>query len=216
MRLCIIRMIVFLGMLPALTFAQGDNNDSLPGDMRKNDAFRKVLRTLIPTQGVIQNAGNMGLVSCGVGWDYGRRSQWETHLLLGYVPKHKSKNARFTITLKENFIPWNITLPKKWNVEPLECGMYVNAIFGKEFWNHQPNRYPNNYYWFSTMFRTNIFVGQRVTKQVEWHGMKRLKAVTAFYEISSCDLYIIDFVNNKNVGLKDMLGLSLGLKFQFF
>ena len=93
MRLCIIRMIVFLGMLPALTFAQGDNNDSLPGDMRKNDAFRKVLRTLIPTQGVIQNAGNMGLVSCGVGWDYGRRSQWETHLLLGYVPKHKSKKV---------------------------------------------------------------------------------------------------------------------------
>lgn len=44
--------------------------------------YRQRWSNLIPTQHVLQFAGNMGLASIGVGWDYGKRRQWETHLLL--------------------------------------------------------------------------------------------------------------------------------------
>ena len=85
--------------------------------------YRQRWSNLIPTQHVLQFAGNMGLASIGVGWDYGKRRQWETHLLFGYIPKYDSKRAKLTMTLKENYIPWSIYLDDGWNLEPLECGL---------------------------------------------------------------------------------------------
>lgn len=49
--------------------------------------FRKNWERIIPTHAKIQYAGNMGLLSFGTGWDYGKRNQWETDILLGFIPK---------------------------------------------------------------------------------------------------------------------------------
>lgn len=43
--------------------------------------------SLIPNLFVVQNAGNMGVLSIGTGWSYGHH-HWETQLLWGYIPKH--------------------------------------------------------------------------------------------------------------------------------
>ena len=64
--------------------------------------YRKHWAALIPTQFIIQNAGNMGVVSAGLGWDYGNRRQWETDLLFGYIPAHQSTRGKLTMTLKQN------------------------------------------------------------------------------------------------------------------
>ena len=215
MRLSIIS-IVFLFTFPLLTIGQDGQNDTLKNGMNKKDVLLSMLKSFVPSMVVVQNAGNMGVLSCGVGWEHGRKKHWETHFLIGFVPKHKSSTAKITMTLKENYIPWHKNLAKGWDMNPLTCGMYVNVIFGNDFWNHQPSRYPNNYYWFSTKIRTNIFVGQRVNKDMDSGGHAWVKSVAFFYEVSSCDLYVIDYVNNKKVGLKDILGLSIGLKLIIF
>ena len=68
--------------------------DSLEHDSTLSKYERRVVRQyvrwtrMIPSQSIIQNAGNMGALSLGIGWDYGKREQWETHLLIGYIPKH--------------------------------------------------------------------------------------------------------------------------------
>lgn len=54
----------------------------------------------MPTQSVIQTCGNMGIISVGIGWDYGKRRQWETHLLFGIIPKYDSDAVKCTITLE--------------------------------------------------------------------------------------------------------------------
>ena len=102
----------------------------------------KVWASLIPTHFVIQNAGNMGVqnagnmgvISAGIGWSYGKRRQWETELLLGYIPKHDSSRGKLTTTLKGNFIPWDVNLtPKagtdavKWQFQPLTTSLYLNT-----------------------------------------------------------------------------------------
>ena len=171
--------------------------------------------SLLPTQLVVQNAGNMGWLSAGVGWSYGRSRQWETHLLVGFVPKYKSGSAKPTFTIKENFMPWRIMLNQRMMLEPLSCGLYVNTIGGGQFWSHLPSRYPNNYYLYSTRFRINVFMGERVT----WtfgKGRKGPRSITAFYELSTCDLYLLDFFGNRSVKAKDIVGLSLGVKLQVF
>jgi len=177
--------------------------------------YRKRWESMIPTQFVVQNAGNMGFLSFGVGWSYGKRNQWETHQLVGFIPKYKSTRAKVTITIKENYIPWSIYVGKGMQIEPLRTGLYLNSVFGTEFWNEQPSRYPNDYYEFlSTKFRLNLFVGQGVTKIVPMNHLYLVKSVSFFYELGTCDLYIRAKVQDHSVKFWDLMGLSLGFKFQ--
>ncbi len=185
--------------------------------------YRRHWASLIPTQFVIQNAGNMGTLSAGFGWNYGKRKQWETHLLFGFIPKHQTSRVKMTMTLKENFIPWSINLGPtaskkdvgRWSLEPLTTSIYLNTVFGHEFWKSQPNRYPDKYYEFmSTKLRLNVAIGQRVTCQIPSAKRKKAKSISLFYEVSSCDLYIRSMIQDHSVSLKDILGLSIGLKFQ--
>jgi len=182
---------------------------------RRVRRYRKHWEALIPTHTIIQYAGNMGLVSVGIGWDFGRHRQWETDLMFGFLPKFNSHRAKVTMTAKASFVPWNLYLRKGWMVEPLSCGLYMNTVFGSEFWERQPSRYPDKYYEFlSTKLRINVFIGQRVGVIVPRSRRKLVKSVTAFYEVSTCDLYLRSLVQGNGVRFWDILSLSLGLKFQ--
>ena len=182
---------------------------------RRMKRYSSVWQSLQPSQFIMQNAGNMGLLSFGLGWNYGKRNQWETHLLFGWIPKYKGHSVRMTMTLKETFIPWNKRLGEEWRLEPLTVGLYANTVFGKAFWRSQPSRYPDKYYQFlSTRVRLNVFLGQRITVIVPNNKRKFVKSMTAFYELSTCDLYIRCMFQDSSVKLKDIVGLSLGLKMQ--
>lgn len=176
-------------------------------------SYRKHWAALIPTQFVVQNAGNMGVLSAGIGWDYGKREQWETDLLFGYIPKNQSTRGKLTMTLKQNYLPWSFELKHGWSIEPLQASIYVNTIYGHEFWRSQPARYPNKYYDFmSTKFRLNIAIGQRITWKIPTAKRRSAKSISLFYEVSSCDLYIRSKFVDSSVPLKDILGLSVGVK----
>ena len=181
----------------------------------------KAWASLIPTHFAIQNAGNMGVVSAGIGWSYGKRRQWETDLFFGYVPKHDSSRGKLTTTLKGNFIPWDINwTPKtassdagKWKFQPLTCSLYLNTVYGSEFWKSQPGSYPDDYYQFmSTKFRLNVAFGQRIMFQIPESKRKRHNRIALYYEVGTCDLYIRAMFQS-SVPLKDILGLSIGMKF---
>lgn len=181
---------------------------------RRIHRYRKYWTSLIPTSLVVQGAGNMGLLSAGIGWHYGGHRQWETELLFGYIPKYKSSRGKLTITLKENYTPWSISLRHNYEFEPLRCGIYVNTVAGHEFWQRQPHHYPDKYYDFlSTKLRWNIFVGQGIEKEISRDNRKWVKSVTFFYEVSTCDLYVRLMVLDRHVKLNDILGLSLGCRF---
>ena len=181
--------------------------------------------SLIPNQFVIQNAGNMGVLSVGTGWGYGH-GHWETHLLFGYIPKHQSTRGKLTMTLKENYIPWNLLLSapqnesddflkRGWTLNPLTASIYVNTVYGHEFWKSQPGRYPDKYYEFmSTKFRLTVAFGQRITWEIPRNRRKYAKSISLFYEVSSCDLYIRAKFQDSSIPLKDIIGLSLGVKLQ--
>ena len=44
---------------------------------RKLQQYKSGWNRLIPKYQNVQYAGSMGLLSLGVGWDYGRKKQWE-------------------------------------------------------------------------------------------------------------------------------------------
>lgn len=193
---------------------EADEETAVPAsEAGSSGRWGKFLKTLIPSHVKTQFYGGIGLVSVGCGWDYGRSKQWETDFLIGIVPKYNSSAAKLSFTLKETFEPWSIGLGGGFSMRPLTCGLYLNAITGDEFWTRQPSRYPSGYYFFSTRIRTHIFMGENFTYTIPRGGWHAIKAVTAFYELSSNDLYLISAYSN-HLNVTDYIKLSFGLKLQ--
>ena len=166
---------------------------------------------LIPSYYKIQYAGNMGLLSFGTGWTYGKNRQWETDLFIGFIPKYESDKVKVTLTVKQNFIPWKLDVSKYFSFEPLACGIYLNTILSNQFWVRQPERYPKGYYWFATKLRPNIYIGQRFTFNISPDKRFIAKAITVFYEISTCDYYILSHIGNSGYPLHDIISLSFNI-----
>ena len=164
--------------------------ERFPLDRRRHTS-RDGWRRMIPTHVKVQYAGGMGFLSFGAGWDYGRKCQWETDLYLGFLPRSKADKFYVTTTAKQSYIPWSIACGNRFAVEPFYCGMYVNTIIGEKFWVKEPDRYPRKYYTFSTKIHTFLFIGQRLTLYTNRCTRSLLKGVTAYYELSTCDLYLI-------------------------
>lgn len=182
---------------------------------KRVNQYQEFWHSLIPTYTKFQYAGGMGLINAGLGWSYGKNKQWETDVYLGFIPRYSSDKSKITMTLKQNFIPWRKDMNERWTFEPLSCGIYFNTVFSEEFWTQEPDRYPRGYYNFSTRVRTHIYLGQRLCFHIP--NKKRLfaRSITAFYEISTCDLYVVSaFTNHLNPD--DYLRLSFGLKFDIF
>lgn len=172
---------------------------------------------LIPNHAKIQYAGGIGIVSAGLGWDYGKSKQWETDVMLGLVPSYSTQHAKATFTLKQHFLPWNNRrISDKFTIDPLACGLSANTIFDGEFWVSEPDKYPSGYYSFSTKLRFWVYLGQRITLHIPEEKRYMAKSITAFYEVSSCDLYLFSAFTNRYLKPTDYLRLAFGLKFNIF
>lgn len=222
MKWWIINALCWLAALPACAAPAAD---SLRGDTaqrrptfyeRRTQHLRSSWARMVPNMGSIHFYGGVGLVSLGTGWHYGRKDQWETEVLLGFVPKYESDHNKATLTLKQRFVPWRIGLSSRWAVEPLTAGCFVNTIFGEDFWARQPSRYPKNYYGFIPKLRTSIFIGQRLRYNIPSRNRIFWKSISAYYELSTCDLYLISALPNRRVRLGDILTLAFGLRLEIF
>ena len=183
---------------------------------RRTDHYRNFWRKVIPNQFTAQYAGSIGVAALGVGWHYGKHKNWETDLLLGFVPKYYSAENKVTFTVKERYVPWHLNIGSRWMVEPLTTGLFFTSIFGEDFWSKEPSRYPDRYYGFSTRIRANIFMGERITYRIPSKKRHFFRSISAYYELSTCDMYIISAIPNKNIRLSDILSLSFGLRLNVF
>ncbi len=205
-----------------------ERTDSLPAAVRSGAGRHRLDRRehlqysgwkrIVPTHAKVQYAGGMGFLSFGAGWDYGRKGQWETDLMVGYLPKRYADKFHMTFTLKQNYIPWSVDCGRNVAFEPLTCGMYVNYISGEEFWVREPDRYPGaRYYGFTSRSRFHVFMGERLTYYIKGSRLKNdclVRNITLFYELSANDLNIISKLGNKSLPLSDIVFLSFGVKLQ--
>lgn len=203
-------------LLSFTTWAMGDEKDDreerrAERHKRKLERYQNQWNSLIPKYQNLQFAGSIGLLSAGMGWDYGRQRQWETEFMFGFVPGFSSSKTKVTLTLKQNYVPWEVSLGKNWVLEPLETGLFVNTVLASDFWVKEPEKYPNNYYKFSTRVRFHAFLGQRIALNMKENFPFR--RITVYYELSTCDLYLISKFTNQYVKMVDILSLSFGLKF---
>ena len=207
---------LLLVLAPIVTYGRG-TAEFVGRDARANMQYDGWAR-MIPTHAKMQYAGGMGLLSIGAGWDYGRRGQWETDAMVGFLPEHYADGqTSLTFTLKQNYIPWSIRTTRWLDVEPFTCGAYMNVISGAEFWDKEPGHYPGGnkgYYKFSSRTRFHIYVGQRLTLLAP--STSTLQSITLYYEFSVNDLMLVSGINNRTLELSDMVHFSVGAKMHLF
>jgi hypothetical protein len=161
----------------------------------------------------------MGTFSFGTGWIYGK-NHWSSEILVGLVPKYTVKKGSIldlrgipTLTLKENYTPWNIRINSGIDFDPIYAGLYFNVLLNNKYWITTPAKYPAGYYFWSTKIRTLLFIGEGISFTLNHSsGSKR---IALFYEISTVDLYIFSWMQNNSLKLSDYLGLSMGMRFQW-
>ncbi len=178
-------------------------------------AERRYTHRMIPDNVSVQFAGSIGFLSLGTGWEYGN-GHWETDVLFGLVPKVEGQSAMVSFTLKQEYVPWHISLGERRDfvLQPLQCGLFVNTLLNRNFWTIEPDRYPTGYYGFSTKVRFHAYLGQSITYNLP-ERCRFGNRVSFYYEIGSCDLYIINALKNRCLKPADFLSLALGLKWHF-
>jgi len=167
---------------------------------------------LVPDMLNLQCGGDMGLPTIGIGWQYGRAEHFETELMGGLVPKYSSSSAKAIFTLKENYVPWHIRIStSRFSIEPLTISLFFTYTASDKLWVKQPSRYPPKYYVLPTKIRTNLSLGQRIKFELP-NDKAFVKSITAFYELCTCDYYVLSAAGNSSLHLSDFLTLTLGVK----
>lgn len=171
---------------------------------------------LVPNKAMMQYAGDIGMISLGIGWEYGRHDQWETYIIVGFLPKKDTRKSYRTFTLKELYTPWDIRVKGNFNIQPLFVTMMMNTIFGEEFWVKQPERYPSGYYTFATKLRFHLGIGQKISLNIPYKKRRWYNRIALYYEVSTCDLYLRQKILNKSIPLKDIICLGIGVQYTLF
>lgn len=172
---------------------------------------------LIPQIGDVQYAGNIGLVSVGIGWDYGHHDRWETHVMMSYLPQWHADSYDYTFTLKQNYIPWCVCSGRDFMINPVYGTIFMNSIFDREFWGREPEKYNGgHYYRFSSKIRTHIGIGGRISYYIPEQRRMLSRRASFYYELTTYDLAIISSIPNKKISLGDILCLGFGVQYKFF
>ena len=131
---------MFMGMATIVLGMTDDDREQRRAErhQRKLQQYKSGWNRLIPKYQNVQYAGSMGLLSLGVGWDYGRKKQWETEIMFGLIPRFSSNKAKVTFTLKQNYAPWEVTEHlRRVKIGNLEwSAVQINRVITASF-NHQ-------------------------------------------------------------------------------
>lgn len=170
--------------------------------------------SMLPNIGVMQYAGNIGFMSAGFGWDYGKDNRWETHLLFGFLPHFTFDDDAMTVTIRQQLLPWQCRISDQFSVTPACFGASLNAVMNNEFWFTEPIN--NNYYRFSSKVRLHLGMGSRLNFYVPDEKKRRLTRISFYYEVSTYDLAVISYFRTSHTRLSELLSVGIGLNVSLY
>ena len=216
MRLSVVLFSLCLALLPSRGGAQetGAQADSARTRYEKMMTRRmEMWQRLIPDHYKMQFAGSIGMVSLGTGWTYGKKKQWETDLMFGFLPKFESEHHKLVFTVKQSYVPWRLRVKESaWVVQPLSCSMFLSSVLNEKFWTREPDRYPKGYYGFSTRIRANLSLGQRIMYDIPDVSDWWVQDISLYYELGACDTDLCTFFGDRSIKFRQILSLAVGIK----
>ena len=154
----------------------------------------------------VQFAGNIGLLSAGVGYNV-FNDFMATELLYGYVPESVSEAEKIHVLTLKNTIP---VYSKTW--DEIRASLITGFTFTYETGNNSelkfPDRFPDGYY-FTNAFHVTLFGGVNVHKKFE--KSRKFKGIDFYIEWGAVETYLWYAITSKEVKLKDAFSTALGI-----
>ena len=154
-----------------------------------------------------QYAGNLGLVSAGMGKPY-FNDKLDLYFIYGYLPKNINGATVHTIALKTTYSPFITQISPKINLN-YYTGMNALYSITRNTFLKYPDYFPDGYY-NSNAFHMSFYLGLRA----KFNTMNSaFEAVSFFTELGTIDYQIWSAFKTKNVGFSDIWNISFGLLF---
>lgn len=159
-----------------------------------------------------QYAGSTGWISFGAGYNL-FKDHARVGIQYGFVPEDKGGKLQILST-SLFYKPYVLYLSEKIEFNPLDVGVKVGYHFGDQFYMDWPSRFPKGYYWWKSALRLHLATETSVTYKPKGNG--RVKALTAYLELNSSDLYLVSYFQNlKSLSLPDIFKAGVGLRVAF-
>lgn len=161
----------------------------------------------LPDQARLQFAGNVGLLSPGLGWEFARE-RLEADVLYGFVPASVAGEDLHAVTLKVGWRPVSLAPWPRWRLRPLTSAVQLTYTFDRDHFLRQPGRYPRSYYDVPTAVRTGVAVGASLGRERRGGG-----EVALYAELVALDVMLLAWARNpRTLGPRDVFSLALGLR----
>jgi hypothetical protein len=164
---------------------------------------------LKPTYFQLQYAGNLGLLSAGIGRSF-LNDKINTYIIYGYLPENIHGVNVHTIALKASYRFANSTISPVFNLDYYTGAFILYGITSNTYLIY-PDYFPDDYYG-NNAIHGSFFIGTRLNKALPY---KKIQKISFFTELGTMDFQIWYAVINKTIGLFDIWNLCFGVAFSF-
>ena len=158
----------------------------------------------------LQFAGNIGLASIGLGYEWWNEKA-QSVLLYGFVPDHKGEAEIHTFTIKNTFRLYKFNLYDKFNLCPT-AGFSVSFEPGENSYMRVPDKYPDGYY-SPNSFYACLNLG--VKSKVDFKEERKFSGLGVFFEVNTLADYVYYNIKAQEDWDDDILSFALGMNVFF-
>lgn len=153
----------------------------------------------VPDHAKLQLAGNVGFVSPGLGYAWGRRVEGD--VFFGWVPEALGGDV-FSLTGKLVISPWELG-DRRWRARPFTAAVQLTHTFGDPYVVIPPEPF------LPTALRAGLAFGSELARR--WRG----RTVGVYAELVALDLGLAYWLSNRDaLGPSDVFSLALGVRLQ--
>jgi len=159
----------------------------------------------VPDYAKLQFAGNIGFLSFGIGYEL-FNNRLQSDILYGYVPYSIGGATIHTISQKNTFVLYEYER-SRYIISPT-AGFSTNFETGNNSFLILPDKYPKGYY-VSNAIHFTLFIGGKIHKTLAQQS--KIKGLDFYVELGTVDNYLWYKILSKEVKMKDISSLALGM-----
>lgn len=175
-----------------------------------SSAQNNALKAIVPDHVRLQYAGNMGVLSAGVGYNF-VNDRLQVSLMDGFVPASIAGNNINTIALKSSYDVVQLQLARK-TLAPYAGLATMFETSGNGVYKSLPARYIDRKYYQMSAFHVAVFVGGKLALPV---GTRQDQKLELYAETGTLDSYIYYYCRNEILNFTDMFSMAVGISYHF-